>query len=145
MTLSRIIGSLLAISALSIGVSSAQVTIEPNDDGHLASPLTIGGHCNVYSNNNQVSGTLTAQGAKVLASWTVRCTGVVTASMISVYDRYQVQVLQNGTWIHIFDSNTQGSSAYLPNLPPGSYRIVGYNPPSTGSGNFTLTYSSPLS
>lgn len=30
-------------------------------------------------------------------------------------------------------------------LPPGSYRIVGYNPQPTGSGNFTLTYSSPLS
>lgn len=145
MTLPRTVGSLLAISALSIGVTSAQVTIEPNDGNHLASPFTMGGNCNVYSNNNQVSGTLIAQGAKVLASWSVRCTGVVTATMVSIHDRYQVQVLQNGTWGYIFDSNTQGSSAYLPNLPPGSYRIVGYSAPSTGGGNFTLTYSGPLS
>jgi len=145
MTLSRTVGSLLAISALSIGVTSAQVTIEPNDGNHLASPFTMGGNCNVYSNNNQVSGTLIAQGAKVLASWSVRCTGVVTATMVSIHDRYQVQVLQNGTWVHMFDSITQGSSAYLPNLPPGSYRIVGYTEPSTGGGNFTLTYSNPLS
>jgi len=145
MTLFRFASSLLAISALPTGASSAQVTIEPNNGNYLASPLTVGGTCNVYSNNNQVSGTLTAQSAKVLASWSVRCTGVVTANMISIYGRYQVQMLQNGTWGYIFDSNTMGSSAYLPNLPPGSYRIVGYNPQTTGSVTFTLTYSSPLS
>lgn len=121
-------------------------TIEPsNGNDSTAAPLTTGGACTTYSNGSQVTGTLVAQDAIILASWNTLCTSVVAVSMSSVFGRYQVQIWQQGSWSAIFDSDAQGASAYLPNLPPGSYRIVGYNPQMTASSKYTLTYNRPLS
>lgn len=130
--------------AQSVPRAASSTYITAIDPHASASPLTIGGTCTVYSNNNTVTGALPFGSASILAAWSTQCTGVVTASMISVYGRYQIQILQGGVWGYIYDGNAQGYSAYLPNLPPGSYRIVGYNPQSSGSANFSFQYSRPI-
>ncbi|MGA7440513.1 MAG: hypothetical protein WBW32_20515 [Luteibacter sp.] len=79
------------------------------------------GKCNMTFPEQRVSGRLAAGGSVVLREWSSRCTGLFTASAGS--GRPMLQEHVGGRWLTV----QQGISIHVPQLGPGSYRLVVVN------------------